>query len=308
MRLVFLGTPAFGATILEALIAAGHEIALVVSQPDRLSQQRGRSKQPLPSPVSTLAKKRKLPLETPRNITEITEQLTDTAADVFVVAAYGQLLSADVLKLADGRWLNVHASLLPAYRGATPIQQAIFDGKPATGVTIMEVTPPLDAGPIVAQTKIPIEPDDTAGSLSEKLAKAGQQLLVEILPDYLAGKLKPKPQDDRQASVTKTLTKTSGRIDWTKPADYLARHVRAMQPWPGAWTKLGDNPVVITKAHTEAAGSNPPGDFSGNKTVLTVGTGSGNLVIDELKPAGKQGMAGADWLRGYRGSVKKFTS
>lgn len=302
MRVAFFGTPEFGRRVLAALLDAGEEVVLVISQPDRPRRRRGRGPAE-PSPVKRLALERELPVVTPERAEAAAGALEQAAPDVCVVAAYGQILPDSLLELAGGRWLNVHGSLLPAYRGAAPVSQAILDGLTETGVTVMEVIPALDAGPVVSQATVPIADDDTTGSLSAKLAEAGGRLLAETLPKYQSGKLRPKPQDESAATMTRTLKKTDGRIDWNRDAAALARFVRAMQPWPGAWTTFGGAPVTVTAAHP-AAGSDDgvaPGTFGGTPP-LAVGTGAGRLVIDRLVPSGRREMDGAAWLRGVRQS------
>ncbi len=299
MRIAFFGTPEFGRQVLATLLDAGEEVVLVVSQPDRPRQRRGRGPAE-PSPVKRLALERELPVITPERAEAAAGALEQAAPDVGVVAAYGQILPDSLLAAAGGRWLNVHGSLLPAYRGASPVSQAILDGLTETGVTVMEVVPELDAGPIVSQTTISIADDDTTGSLSAKLAAAGGRLLAETLPKYQSGKSKSKPQDESAATTTRTLRKADGRIDWNRDAAALARFVRAMQPWPGAWTTFDGAPVTVTAAHPEA-GSAEPGAF-GERPPLSVGTGAGRLVIDRVVPSGRRAMDGAAWLRGVRQS------
>lgn len=297
MRIAFFGTPEFGRTILSALLDAGEEIVLVATQPDRPRQRRGRGPDE-PSLVKQLALEHELPVITPARATEAVEAIEQAEPDICIVAAYGQILPDPLLALAGGRWLNAHASLLPAYRGAAPITQAILDGRAETGVTIMEVVSELDAGPIVSQVTVAIADDDTTGTLSEKLAVAGGNLLVKTLPKYQAGKVTPQPQDESAASMTRTLKKADGEIDWTRDADYLERFVRAMQPWPGARTTFGDTPITITSAHV-GSGSGPPGRFEATSP-LSVGTGHGTLVIDRLIPSGRREMDGSAWFNGIR--------
>lgn len=297
MRIAFFGTPEFGRTVLASLLEAGEEVVLVVSQPDQPRQRRGKGPDQ-PSAVKAFAGERGLPVITPRSAGDAASDLTDAKPDICIVAAYGQILPESVLELAGGRWLNVHASRLPAYRGASPVSQAIADGLPETGVTIMEVVPELDAGPIVAQVGVPIDETDTTGSLSEKLAIAGGRLLVKTLPRYQAGKIAPKPQDPAAVSVTHTLRKADGKIDWSRSASDLARFVRAMQPWPGAWTTLDGTQLTVTEAQaTDGAGT--PGSFTATPP-LAVATGDGKLIINRLIPSGRNEMGGGDWLRGVR--------
>lgn len=298
MRVAFFGTPEFGRVVLEALIAATDiDVVLVVSQPDRPRQRRGRGGLE-PSPVTQLAREQKLPVAAPARAADVLSELEQADPDVCVVAAYGQILPEQLLKAAHGRWLNVHASLLPKYRGASPVTGAILDGQTETGVTIMELVPRLDAGPIVAVAAVPITDHDTTGTLSEKLAVVGGELAAKTLPEYVGGNVRPQPQDEAAATMTRTLSKADGEIDWSRDAAYLGRFVRAMQPWPGAWTTFGN--VRITVTNVEAVGgSTQPGDFA-ETPPLIVGTGNGLLKINRLRPAGKSEMDGSDWLNGVR--------
>ena len=299
MRVAFFGTPEFGRTVLAALLDAGEEVVLAVSQPDRPRQQRGRGPKE-PSPVKQLALERQLPVITPERAEAVGAELERTKPDVCVVAAYGQILPDSLLQSAGGRWLNVHASLLPAYRGASPVAQAILDGYTETGVSIMEVVPQLDAGPVLAQTTVPVGKTNTTGSLSEKLATAGGRLLAETLPKYQSGKLQPRPQDEAAATMTRTLRKADGEIDWSRDAAYLARFVRAMQPWPGAWTTFSGQRIVVTTVRAEDA-DGAPGRFEPAPT-LQVGTGRGSLIVERLVPEGRSETDGSDWLNGVRQS------
>lgn len=297
-RVVFLGTPDFAASILQTIHGAGWDIPLVVTQPDR---PQGRSRQVAPSAVAETAVRLGLALERPERVGNIADTIWGYEPDCLVVAAYGQLLPAPVFAPSNGRAaINVHASLLPKYRGASPISQAILDGESETGVTLMRIEAGLDTGPTIAARNLPIRPDETAGELSARLAELGGSLLLDSLPGYLAGQLPEVPQDDAAASLTKPLTKDDGAIDWTKDAAYLARHVRAMTPWPGAWTTAEGSRVTITRA-APADGSAEPGTFAA-EAPLRVGTGNGLLEITRLKPAGRNELAAEAWLRGYRGT------
>ena len=294
-RLAFAGTPAFAATVLQALQQGGLTPSLVITQPDKPA---GRGLSAEPSAVAALASQLGIEVRRPARIAELAAALTDY--DVLVVAAYGQILPKAVLDAPHHGCLNVHASLLPAYRGASPVSQAILDGCAETGVTIMQIDEGLDTGPILSQRMVPIADDDTTGSLSAKLAEAGGALLTETLPKFLAGQLTPQPQDDAKASHTTLLKKADGRIDWQQPAAQIERHIRAMQPWPGATTLAGQTPLTILGSRVcETTPGQQPGDFDGPP--LVVRAGEGGLQIEQLKPAGKSQLAAADWLRGYRG-------
>lgn len=307
MRVVFLGTPEFARTVLAGLLKAGIEVPLVVTQPDRVPQRRGRGAKPQPSPVARFAKDQGLAVRSPKGLDEISKELRGAAPDAFVVASFGQIIPSGLLELGP-RWVNVHASLLPKYRGASPIAQAILDGETGTGVSLMQVTAGLDEGPVYSASAVRIADDDTAGTLSDKLASAGAAALKRSLPKIIDGSLRPVPQDDASATYAEKLTKGSGRIDWQKDAVDLERFVRAMQPWPGAWTEAdGRRLVILEMTPAPVAPGNAkksePGTFDGPP--LRVGTGRGVLRIERLKPAGKNPLAGDDWLRGWRGG-KRF--
>ena len=297
MKAVFLGNPPLGLAALKRLGEVA-DIALVVTQVEPPRRSGPRTKE---LPVAEYARERGWKTAAPGK--HVTALLEEAAPDVCVVAAYGHIIPEKALALADGRWLNVHSSLLPEYRGATPVQQAILDGKPQAGVTIMEVTAAIDAGPIVAQAEVASRPSDTTGSLTQRIAERGAGLLAEVLLDYVAGRLKPQPQDEAKATMTGTLRKQDGKVDWSRDADYLGRFVRAMQPWPGAWTESGEHRVEILETSGAGPWEAPPGTFDGPP--LRVATGRGALHIKRLKPAGKAAMSGDDWLRGWRGD-KRF--
>lgn len=302
-RLVFFGTPEFAQTVLTKLFSQNLTISLVVTRPDRPA---GRSQRLHASPVATFARQQGLPLEQPSNPNAILPTVVSTKSDVLIVASYGTLLKQTLLEATPHGALNVHASLLPAYRGASPVQQVILDGKSETGVTIMKLDEGLDTGPIVAKQRVPMAAADTAGSLSGKLAEAGATLLCKTLPAYLAGKVEPRAQDEKRASMTNPLTKQDGLIDWRKDASYLVRHVRAMQPWPGAYSDVNGKTIKILAAHAISKSQMTPGSFT-NSLPLTIGTGHGSLVIDKLQTAGKRPVTGAAWLRGYQKERGQFS-
>ena len=298
MRIVFLGTPAFARTILAGLLDHGIEVPLVVTQPDRIVQQRGRGKEPEPSAVARYAHEKGLTVRSPEKLTEVSQELRAAKPDAFVVASFGQIIPSDLLK-PKPPWVNVHASLLPKYRGASPISQAILDGEAQTGISLMAVTDGLDEGPVYATTEVPISDQDTTETLTEKLAAVSVPALLESISSIIDGSLQADPQEEADASYAEKLTKISGRIDWEKGANYLDRFVRAMQPWPGAWTEAEGQRVVFLEVSAADDLDAPPGTFDGPP--LRVVTGDGTLAITKLKPAGKAAMDGDDWLRGYRG-------
>jgi methionyl-tRNA formyltransferase len=294
MRAVFLGNPPLGLAALRRLGEVA-DIALVVTQTELPRRSRNAS-----LPVAEYARQRGWNVASPATPEDLTRLVKDAKPDVCVVAAYGHIVPKAALALADGRWVNVHSSLLPRYRGATPVQQAILDGCDRTGATIMEVSDTVDAGPVLAQADVTIKPADTTASLTERIAERGAELLADVLPGYVDGTVKPEAQDEAGATTTETLTKQDGKVDWSREADYLGRFVRAMQSWPGAWTMADGGRLEILEVADAEPPLGPPGAFDGPP--LRVATGRGGLEIRKLKPAGKSAMSGADWLHGKRGA------
>ncbi len=296
-RIVFLGSPDFALPSLRALVNAA-EVVGVVTQPDRAA---GRGRVLRPPPVKVLAQELELPVFQPEKLrsSEALEQLRAWAPDLIVVAAFGQILKPALLDLPSHGSLNVHASLLPRWRGAAPIQAAISHGDEETGVTIMKMDPGLDTGPILRQRALRIAPDDTAGSVSEKLSHLGADLLIETFPGYLSGEIKPNPQPEEGVTYAPTLKKEQGRLDFTKPAPELARHVRAFDPWPGTFMDFAGGTMKVLRAHAE------PGEARAGERLIyqdqpAVGARSGMLVLDEVQPAGKKPMDGKAFLAGAR--------
>jgi methionyl-tRNA formyltransferase len=296
-RIVFMGSPDFALPALNAL-HEHHDVVGVVTQPDSLA---GRGRVLRPPAIKEAAQRLGLPLIQPRRLSEDSamQQLADWAPDLIVVAAFGQILKPAVLELPPQGCINVHASLLPRWRGAAPIHAAILNGDEETGITIMKMDPGLDTGPILSQRAIPIQEDDTGGRLFDKLARLGAKLLIETLPGYLSGRLVPVPQDESRATMAPTLKKAEGELDFSQPAEMLARTVRAFNPWPGAYTFMDGQPFKVHRAHS-AQGSGPPGQRSIHAGLPAIATGDGLLVLDKVQPAGKQAMGGADFLHGAR--------
>ncbi len=293
-----MGSPDFALPTLSAL-AREYRVVGVVTQPDRPA---GRGRELQPPPVKLLAAELNLPTIQPQKLKEpeALEQLRAWNPDLIVVAAFGQILKKEVLELPRFGCLNVHASLLPRWRGAAPIQAALLAGDEETGVTIMKMDAGLDAGPTLFKKAVPLSPQDTAGSLFEKLSHLGAQALLEALPDYLAGKLIPQPQDDSQSTYAPMLKKEDGLLDFSKSAAELERRVRAFHPWPGAWTTWNDSPLKILRASAAA------GEQAGAGCRLVVEgkpalqCGQGMLVLEEVQPAGKKPMSGKSFLAGAR--------
>jgi methionyl-tRNA formyltransferase len=253
--------------------------------------------------VKSLAQELGLAVIQPRDLKAAAtmEQLRAWAPDLIVVAAFGQILHPELLELPPHDCLNVHASLLPRWRGAAPINAAILHGDEETGVTIMKMDPGLDTGPILSQRAVPIEADETAGSLFDKLAQLGAELLIDTLPPYLRGDIQPHPQDDTQATHAPMLKRADGQLDFNQPAEALARQVRAYNPWPGAFTNWKGKRLIIHRAHAASATTPGVGVFHIHKGKPAIGTSQGALVLDQVQPAGKQAMAGKAFLRGARG-------
>lgn len=300
MRILFLGSPSFAVHALEALVAAGHEIVGVVTQPDRPA---GRDRRLTPPPVKVAALAHNLPVLQPETLRDptVVETLSALQPEVGVVAAYGEILRRAVLSIPPLGYLNIHPSLLPLYRGPTPVAGAILAGETVTGVTIMLLDPGMDSGPILAQAVVDLPPTARAGQLTDELFRIGADLLVQVLPRYARGEIEPRPQDHRRATVTKMLKKEDGRIDWSLPAIVIERMTRAYDPWPGAYTFWRDQPLRIIKAAVASAdGTNAPGTVigrSGGGHPL-VQTGSDALELIEVQPASRRPMSGSAWLAG----------
>ena len=294
MNLVFAGTPEFAATSLRALLAAGHEVALVLTQPDRPA---GRGLKPQRSAVKRLAEQRGLKVMQPPTLkgADVLAAITAAAPEAIVVAAYGLLLPRALLELPPGGCLNVHASLLPRWRGAAPIQRALLAGDPVTGITIMQMNEGLDTGPIVLQEAIPIAPDDTAGTLHDKLAQLGAELIVRVL----ASAPVPHPQDGSGATYAARIGKHEAEIDWRRPAVEIERQVRAFNPLPGAQTRLDGTVLKIWRAYAKAGASGEPGTIrTADARGVVVACGSGALRITELQRAGGKRLPAQAFLSG----------
>ena len=296
MKLVFAGTPVFAALALDALHQAGHEIALVLTQPDRPA---GRGLQPLTSAVKRLAQERALPLAQPQTLRDAgaRDMLERVAPDAMIVAAYGLILPPDVLPIPRLGCINIHASLLPRWRGAAPIQRAILAGDAETGITIMQMDAGLDTGAILLQESLPIGDEDTAQTLHDRLAALGGRLIVRALEE----RPPPQPQDDSRATYAAKIDKAEARIDWTERADAIGRKVRAFNPAPGAATSLRKTSVKIWSAAPAGRGDGEPGTVltSGNDGI-TVACGSGTtLELRELQRAGGRRLPVAAFRSGF---------
>lgn len=295
MRIIFAGTPPFAAAALNALADAGHDIALVLTQPDRPA---GRGMKLMPSAVKQAALARGLPVSQPPSLKspEAQTELRAVDADVMVVAAYGLILPQAVLDLPRFGCLNIHASLLPRWRGAAPIQRAILAGDLETGITIMQMDAGLDTGAMLSKTVVPIRDDDTAASLHDVLAVAGASAIVAALANYAT--LVPAAQDDAQATYAAKLSKDEAQLDWRQPADALTRAVRAYNPAPGAWTLLDGAPLKVWMAATATGAGDPGTVLRADAEGLVVACGSGALALREIQPAGSKRMSAVAFLAG----------
>ncbi len=314
LRIIYMGTPQFAVPALEALIKGaapgatlpeGYEIACVIT---RVDKPVGRGKHIVYSPVKQTALEHGLPVWQPGSLkrTENIEALAAYHADLYIVAAFGQILPQAVLDQPRYGTLNIHASLLPRYRGVSPISEAILQGDAETGVTIMLLDAGVDTGPMLHKRSIPIAPDDTTGSLTAKLAELGAQALLETLPRWVAGEITPEPQDERLATHTHMLRKEDGLIDWQRPAAVLARMTRAYTPWPGTYTTWRGKTLKILSAHAldaAPAASLAVGTVGKREVaaqeVLEVVTGSGLLLVERLQLEGRKALSAAEFLRGY---------
>nr|WP_290667786.1 methionyl-tRNA formyltransferase [Ardenticatena sp.] len=304
-RLIFLGTPVFAVPSLQRLAERGtYDLVQVITQPDRPA---GRGRKLRPSPVKEAAQTLGIPVWTPETLKtpDAIARLRDLQPDVAVVVAYGEILRPNVLAIPPKGFVNVHASLLPKYRGAAPIQAALLNGDRETGVSIMLLDEGMDTGPVLAQRVVPIAPDETAGSLSEKLAQVGADLLVETLPRWLAGEIVPQPQDHSQASITRLIKKTHGRIDWAQPAEVIERQVRAYTPWPSAFTTWDGRLLKVLRARVVDAPVQGlmPGTVVMHEDAPAVVTGKGLLLLEEVQLEGKRPTSGRAFLQGYRDVV-----
>ena len=322
IRTVFFGSPWFALPSLEALHAAGANLVGVVTQPDKPA---GRGHRMTASPVKTWAEQHGLPVFQPKELKKEESRafLHELKPYLLVVVAYGKILPKEALDLSKFGAVNVHASLLPKYRGPAPIPAAILAGNTETGVTIMKLDEGIDTGPMLAQERVPIAPDDTTGTLSKKLAELGAQILIPTLEKYIrhelspatrslpstlssgskGGEVWPAPQDDTQATVCRMIKKDDARIDWLKPAEFIARMVRAYDPWPGTYTTWNGRRLLIHRAAAVPASSTEdrllPGAITYDSAALKLGTGDGILFLKELQLEGRKRLPATEFLRGH---------
>jgi len=300
MKIIFFGTPEFSAIILEALINNNYPPVLAITSVDKPV---GRKQTLTPPPVKVLAQQHKIKVLQPENLEDIKQDIDDINPDLIIVAAYGPpFLTKDILVMPQYGCLNVHPSLLPKYRGASPIPYQILNNEKETGVTIILTSEKIDGGEIVAQEKREILPTDTAATLKRELAGLGGNLLIKTIPLWVAGKIKPKPQNQSPVPYCKKLKKEDGRIDWRKPADHLERQIRAFYPWPGTFTFFKGKALKILKAYVmqEEIQAKPGFVFLAKDKELAVQTGKDLLVIERLQLEGKKPMLSQDFLKGHQ--------
>lgn len=305
-RIAFAGTPEFAARSLEALVRYGAEVPLVLTQPDRRA---GRGRRLTPPPVKTVARAHDLPVAQPEQLANprIIEEwgLADRPPDLLIVVAYGLLLPDWMLAWPRRGCVNVHASLLPRWRGAAPIQHAILAGDSQTGVSLMQMEAGLDTGPVYASRAIEIGAVETAGDLHDRLAVLGAELLSECLPELLAGRLAPVPQNDAESTYAPKITKADARLDWQRPAEELARRVRAYHPWPVAFTETRDGRVLrVHRAEArdvpaEAEGGRPGAVIAATRQGIDVQTGAGVLRLTQVQPPSARAMDAAAYLAAH---------
>lgn len=303
MKIIYMGTPDFAVAPLEALIKAGHSIELVVTQPDR---EKGRGKEIAMSPVKECAIKHGIEVFQPLKIreTEAVNKLREYDADIFVVAAFGQIVSEDILNMPRYGCVNIHASLLPKYRGAAPIQWAVLNGEKYTGVTIQQMAKGIDTGDILYQKQIPITDEDTGESMFDKLMYLGADMIAEFMPLLENGKITPVPQKEEEATHVGKISKELGLINWNDDAAKIERYVRGLNSWPSAYTTLNGKTLKIWKSKVTQASekiSAEPGTIVAvNKDSFDVATGDGCLTVFEIQLEGKKRMSVHDFLLGFK--------
>lgn len=301
MKVIFMGTPDFSTGVLESIIEAGHEVTAVVTQPDK---PKGRGHEMQFTPVKETALKYGLTVLQPKRVKapEVIEELEKIPADIIVVVAFGQIIPKSILEMKKFGCINVHASLLPAYRGAAPIQWAVVDGLKETGVTIMQMDEGLDTGDMLTKVVVPLNEKETGGSLFDKLSIAGAKLCVETMELIEKGEVTPEKQGETTTEYAKMITKDLGRIDFSKSAIEIERLIRGFNPWPSAYTKLGGKTLkiwaadVLEEEYEGAAGE----IIKVSKNEIYVKTGKGTLSLKEIQLEGKKRMTADAFLRGYQ--------
>ncbi|MBD3672599.1 MAG: methionyl-tRNA formyltransferase [Planctomycetaceae bacterium] len=305
LNVVMMGTGEFALPAFLALCDSGHQVVGLFTQPDRTG--RGHHSHQ-PHPMKEAALERNIPVFQPDNVNtqQSLDELRDLKADVFIVAAYGQILKPELLDIPPLGAFNIHGSLLPKYRGASPIQYAILHGETESGITIFKIEPKLDAGPMIRKDAIPVGPDETAGELHDRLAQLGGEVIVATVDEIESGSLEPLPQTESETVYAPRLKKTDGIIDWTRSAKQIHDHIRAFQPWPKTftWFQHADQEpqrllIHKTEVFDQPTPDSPGAIFSADETQVLVATGNGILNIIELQPEGKRRMAASDFMHGH---------
>jgi methionyl-tRNA formyltransferase len=298
VKIAFLGTPEFAVDSLDAVARAGHDLACVVAQPDRPA---GRGQAPREPPTKIWARAHGVPVLQPEKVRDgrLAADLTARAPDLLLVVAYGRILGEDLLQLAPFGAVNVHASLLPRWRGAAPIQWALAEGDRETGVTVMRMDAGLDTGDVLLQRVLAVGPEETSETLHNRLAALGAAAIVEALPLLAAGRLTPVRQDDSQATLARILSKADGHLDFALPAERLAARVRAFTPWPGTFTSLGGKLLKVHAARPTAIGDLAPGEARAVPDGVLVGCGAGSaILLQAVQLEGKRRLEAAEFVKG----------
>lgn len=313
MKLVFAGTPATALSSLKGLLNSGHEIAAVITQPPAPA---GRGRKITPSPVQEFARSLGLPVLAPLSIAEIDSELRQIKPDCIPIVAYGQIIPKDLLSIPSHGWMNLHFSLLPSWRGAAPVQHAIWAGDPITGATTFILDSGMDTGAVLGSVTEVIRPRDTAGELLERLADTGAVLLRQSLDALAAGALQPQPQGPDGISYAPKITKSESRINWQMPAMAIDRRIRATTPAPGAWStlseansapeRIGFGPVALVGSGSISVGSILPGEIVVDSKKVLVGTLTLPVELTTVTPQGRKTMAASDWIRGLANPPKAF--
>jgi methionyl-tRNA formyltransferase len=305
MKIVFIGTPEFSAIILERICQSNFKPVLVITAPDKPV---GRKQIISSPPVKIISEKYNIPVLQPEKITEAKKELEKISPDLIILSAYGKILPKDILNIPKYGCLNIHPSLLPKYRGSSPIQMAILNGDKKTGITIILMVEKMDEGPVLASKEYKIKPNITYKELEKELAELGGKVLVDTIPKWIKKRIKPRSQDNSKAIYTKILTREDGVVDWKKPAEFIERQVRAFNPWPGTFCNYQQSEktqkMKILEANvlkqTKHGPFGPPGKtFLAPDDKIAVQTGKDFLIITKLQPEGKKAMSSADFLRGH---------
>ncbi|WP_298440192.1 methionyl-tRNA formyltransferase [Geobacter sp.] len=299
LRIVFMGTPDFACPTLRKLIERGEEVVAVVTQPDR---PKGRGQKLVPPPVKVVAEEHGIPVLQPHRVRapEVVEQLRALNPDLMVVVAFGQILPQALLDIPRYGCINIHASLLPRYRGAAPINWCLINGETETGITTMQMDAGLDTGDMLVKRAIAIDPDEDAQSLHDRLSRLGAETVAETLDRLTAGTLTREKQDDALSCYAPMLRKETGLIDWTRPAQEIKNLVRGLTPWPGAYTSLHSKTLKVCKAAADGTCGEPGLVIRSGREGILVGCGTGSLLIEELQLEGRKRLPASDFLAGYR--------